>query len=156
MDSEDENWESVWPPECTGDGVLVKACIEAIRDNPGLHAQAWNTISNCRGLGIHEDKTLLEELYTKSGAMVKPFFDEAIARLFQTFPFKTDEVETILLPIDDDDVAVELYRGCVWEVTAIVAACILSLVRPRGTAGERIPLSPYEPIERAHFILKQY
>jgi hypothetical protein len=113
-------------------------------------------MANCAGLGIHDNKTLLGELYEKSGSMVKPFIDEAIERLFKPLPFNVDQIETVLLPIDEEDVAIQLYRGCVWELTAIAAACIVCIATENTTEVKRAPLSSYEPVERAQFILQQY
>jgi hypothetical protein len=139
---EDESWEEIWPPECTNDRVLVQKCMGMIRDSSDLTLSAWEYLVN--------ESRFLADLYRRSGTMVKPFIDQAITSCgFDAGHLDVDLVESILLHAQEDpDPADEVYRGCVWELTATLAACIIHVKTGRNPPG-----SCYEPIDRAHFIL---
>lgn len=149
MSEGDESWEAVWPPEPCDDPQLIHKAVAVIRRHPAMHAKAWALMTETRGIGIEPDSTLLDELYSKSGAMVKPFIDQAIDRCFN-LPVDSDQLEDILSIHDDDieDRALELYTGCVWELTAMLASCIIHLA-----TGSTLHASCYAPSERATYIL---
>jgi hypothetical protein len=149
MENDEESWEAVWPPEPPDDPVLIRKAIASIRANPDLHADAWKLVTEGRGLGTNPDLTLLDELYVKSGSVVKSFIDQAIERCF-TFPIDPDHLENILEPFEEesDDCALDLYTGCVWELTAMLSSCIIHL-----SSHSELYASCYAPVERSSSIL---
>ena len=149
MDDEDESWEAVWPPEPADNPELIRKAVAIVRDNPSMHVKAWSLVTESPGLGIDPGLTLLAELYKKSGSMVKSFIDQAIQRCF-IIPIDADYLEDILLNYEEDseDRVLELYTGCVWELTAMLASCIIHLV-----ANQPLHASCFAPSERADFIL---
>lgn len=172
MSEEDESWECIWPPEITADTSFVKRVINVLM-RPELfkvHSKAWVLVSQQKGVGLNSRLTLLQELKDKSGRISEPFIDEAVDRIFSDPSIRgtsalASTVGDILLSSPscgverngDDDMledtlrasrADDLYRGCVWEISAMMAACLIGL--EQGSA--RIPASCLEPTDRARFI----
>lgn len=158
-DDDEPGWEAFWPPECTDDCRLLVRCVEIIRSNPEFHTRAWDLVSGTSRFPIHSGETLLSELYLKSGDMAKPFIDEAIKQYFSQ-PMSISAIEHILLdslPDDRDSLdtkSFELYQGCVWEITAMLACCILFL--KHGQPDRELPASCFDPLARANFILESF
>lgn len=160
--------EYVWPPQRSSDMRLVKLVIEVIGEERLLdtHRPAWELLFE-PGLAIEPNHSLVEELYMRSGSFSKPFLDIVVGEVFRPqlgFPILHETLRGILieLPLDclepdgqsiDDsiraDQALELYRGCVWEIAAMFACVLLHVAlkrsgRPHASCGE--------PADRAHFI----
>jgi hypothetical protein len=145
-------WEGVWPPEVSDDAQLIEKCVDIIKENECLHTEAWNLMNEKTLHSIHPNLSFIEELYLKSGKMVKPFIDEAYSRLFQLPVVSFSDLEAVLLDEScdpDEDIAYALYRGCVWELTAIFACCIIYMRTNR--TGE-LPASCFDPINRSQFL----
>jgi hypothetical protein len=145
-------WEAIWPPEITDDDQLVLQCTDVLRKHQGLQHRAWILMSSKKQLGVYPDLTLLEEVYEKSGAMVRPFIDEVVKGFFSNVDrqaIDSDGIESVLLDPDCDpqDQAMEVYKGCLWELTAILASCIIHI-----KTGKSLHASCYSPIERASYI----
>jgi hypothetical protein len=168
-DEENEDYgEYVWPPQRSSDMSLLNLVIEVIGDYQWLdrHRLAWEVLFE-PGLAIEPHYSLVEELYMRSGSFSKPFLDLVVGEVFRPqlgLPTLQETLRGILieLPLDglepdgqsiDDsiraDQALELYRGCVWEIAAMFACVLLHVAlertgRPQASCGE--------PADRAHFI----
>lgn len=172
MSEDDESWECIWPPEITADTSFVK-CVISVLMRPELfksHNKAWVLVSQRTGVGLNSRLTLLQELKDKGGRISEPFIDEAVDGIFSDPSVRgtaalASKVGDILLSSpscgfehngDDemfedslrDSRADDLYRGCVWEISAMMATCLIGL--EEGSA--RIPASCLEPTDRARFI----
>ena len=181
---DDESWECVWPPEVTSNKALVSRVIEVITETPHLHRAAWHVVSQVTGRGIDPNFTLLGELRDKSGLMSQPFIDEAVSRLFEDpdligSPQLGVEIASILgsdnpepddrspsssIDYDEEDIrddalkdrrALELFKGCVWELAAMFCVHLISIRRTPDPLS-RPTSSCYEPTDRAHFILASH
>jgi hypothetical protein len=169
MNVEDDIGEYVWPPQRSGDSLLVDRVLELIA-TPTLfqhHYRAWERL-NETGLAIEPGCSLLDELYSQSGTFSKPFLDIAVSDIFlpelarptlsrtlqailTDFPLSSS-LESDEISLDDSiraDQALELYRGCVWEISASFA-CVL--VNESLCLPGRPPASCREPGDRAHFL----
>ncbi len=166
--SGDESWETIWPPVAEQDTALLSAVVQLTADPHlfALHVKAWK---NVHTVDTPPDTlSLLKELRQKSGTVTQPFIDEALSQLDSCIG--TTNMSKILDPIlihpsipteDGTDEteheirAMELFRGCVWELVAMFACELVALSEsPTEEHPARPPSSCLDPMIRSQFLRK--
>lgn len=168
MTDDDDLGEYIWPPQYPSDISFVQLVVEIIGQRRffQLHKKAWDRLTE-PGLGIEPDKSLLEELYARSGSFSKPFLDIAVREIFIAHLDSSnlqETVESVLFDrqvsaiehghesLDDQirsDQALELYCACVCEITTMFACVLLHAAL---NDSRRAPASSSEPFDRAVYI----
>ena len=165
FDVPEESWECIWPPQLTSDEVLFEKVMKIISESMIYHLTAWQALNATKGLGIHPELTLVEELRELSGGISGPFIDEALkffsdSHLLGTCQFDTELRDVLLAqPTCEqenedeqlrDTQSLQLFQGCVWELCIMFSVCLLNCVEQNT---DRLPSSCYEQSDRSRYIL---
>jgi hypothetical protein len=160
---DDESWELVWPPCIDGDQLLVSAVVSIVGDQRlfGSHNEALERL-NRPSTGIDGECSLVDELRRKSGKVSEPFIEEALkvfdARGTADLAITLSHIllSTHVPSSDGTDEteheirSIELYMGCVWEIAAMFACELVSILRADAIPP---PSSCLTPVDRARYIL---
>ncbi len=145
--------DHVWVPKCPShDLSLIESMSRFVRNFSETEIEAAFEHLVSAESGLNQSQSLVDDLLEKSGQVSHQYIREALMSL-QNFVVRgsaASEIPRVLLcdirDNSDDQVWIDLYRGCLWDLFASLVVLLLA------EGDKEAPASCFDAIARTRYL----